>query len=49
LLRRLLDTSKTVIAQFLFADGQGAEVALGAMFKTLKDVVAISVTLRELP
>jgi len=44
----LLDYSKTAIAQFLFADEVGAQVARGAMFKSLKDVVAISVVSEEL-
>jgi len=39
---KLLDYSKTAIAQFLFANVPGAQVARGSMFKTLKDVVAIS-------
>jgi len=38
-----LDYSKTAIAQFLFADESEAQIARGAMFKALKDVVAISV------
>ena len=39
----LFDYCKAALAHFLFADEVGAQVARGAMFKTLKDVVAVSV------
>jgi len=39
---KLLDYSKTAIAKFLFAHVPGAQIARGAIFKSLKDVVAIS-------
>lgn len=41
------DYGKAAIAQFLFEDELGVQVARGAMFKTLKDVVAISVVSEE--
>jgi len=43
----LFDYGKTTIAQFLFEDELAAQVARGAMFKILEDVVAISVVSEE--